>query len=107
MSHISGGRPKTFEQIALMANALRAIDLAVVLQRSGCLTDASQKAKWHTPVGTISITAQKHPCDTGVYQVICHMQKRPTTYERVLRSLLLQILRLFAYDSCLAVPVPR
>ena len=59
MSHISGGCAKTFEQIARMANALRAIDLAVVLERSGCLTDASEKAKWHTPVGVISITAQK------------------------------------------------
>ena len=59
MSHISGGCAKTFEQIARMANTLRAIDLAGVLKRSGCLTDASEKAKWHTPVGVISVTAQK------------------------------------------------
>ena len=58
MSH-TGGCIKTFEQISLMANALRAVDLAVVLERSGCLIDASEKAKWHTPVGVISITAQK------------------------------------------------
>ncbi len=42
-----------------MADVLRAIDPEAVLARSGCLPDASQKAKWHTPVGVISITAQK------------------------------------------------
>jgi len=42
-----------------MANVLRAVDLAVVLERSGCLIDTCEKAKWHTPVGVISITAQK------------------------------------------------
>ena len=59
MSHISGRSAKTFEQMALMADVLRAIDPAAVLARSGCLRDASEKAKWHTPAGVISITAQK------------------------------------------------
>ncbi len=59
MSHTSAGCAKTFEQIARMANVLRIIDLTTVLERSGCLPDASEKAKWHTPVGVISITAQK------------------------------------------------
>jgi len=59
MSHTSGGRAKTFEQIALMADVLRAIDCVAVLQRSGCLIDTYDKAKWHTPAGVISITGQK------------------------------------------------
>ena len=59
MSYTPAGYAKTFEQIALMANVLRAIDPKAVLARSGCLRDTSQKAKWHTPVGVISITAQK------------------------------------------------
>ncbi len=59
MSYTPAGYAKTFEQIALMANVLRAIDPKTVLARSGCLRDTSQKAKWHTPVGVISITAQK------------------------------------------------
>lgn len=59
MSHTFGTRGKTHQQIALMANVLRAIDPAAVLKRSGCLIDTYDKAKWHTPVGVISITGQK------------------------------------------------
>jgi len=42
-----------------MANLLRSIDCAAVLERSGCLIDTYDRAKWHTPVGVISITGQK------------------------------------------------
>jgi len=59
MSHTFGTRGKTHQQIALMVNVLRAIDPAAVLERSGCLIDTYDKAKWHTPVGVISITGQK------------------------------------------------
>jgi hypothetical protein len=49
----------TFEEIKNLANSVRDIDLMAVLQRAGCHRDASDKAKWHTARGVISVTGQK------------------------------------------------
>ena len=49
----------TFEDIKNLANSVRDIDLKVVLERTGCHQDASDKAKWHTPRGVLSVTGQK------------------------------------------------
>jgi len=49
----------TFEDIKNRANSVRDIDLKAVLERTGCHRDGSDKAKWHTPRGVISVTDQK------------------------------------------------
>jgi hypothetical protein len=49
----------TFEDIKNLAHSVRDIDLKAVLQRTRCHQDASDKAKWHTPRGVISVTGQK------------------------------------------------
>jgi len=49
----------TYEEIKNLAHSVRDIDLKAVLQRTGCHRDASDKAKWHTPRGVISLTGQK------------------------------------------------
>jgi len=49
----------TFEDIKNLANSVRDIDLKAVLERTGCHRDASDKAKWHTARGVISVTGQK------------------------------------------------
>lgn len=49
----------TFEDIKNRANFVRNIDLKAVLERTGCNRDGSDKAKWHTCRGVISVTDQK------------------------------------------------
>jgi len=49
----------TFEEIGIKANFVRNIDLGAVLERTGCIKDRFDKAKWHTPEGAISVTGQK------------------------------------------------
>lgn len=49
----------TFEDIKNKANSVRDIDLRAVLERTGCHRDSSDKAKWHTCRGVISVTDQK------------------------------------------------
>lgn len=49
----------TFEDIKNRANFVRDIDLKAVLERTGCHRDGSDKAKWHTCRGVISVTGQK------------------------------------------------
>ena len=49
----------TFEEIGIKANFVRNIDLGAVLERTGCIEDRFDKAKWHTPEGAISVTGQK------------------------------------------------
>jgi hypothetical protein len=51
--------PYTFDDIKNLANSVRDIDLKVVLERTGCHQDVSDKAKWHTPRGVLSVTGQK------------------------------------------------
>jgi hypothetical protein len=49
----------TFEDIKNLANSVRDIDLKAVLEQTGCHRDTSDKAKWHTPRGVLSVTDQK------------------------------------------------
>ena len=49
----------TFEEIGNKANIVRNIGLESVLERTGCIADRYDKAKWHTPDGVISVTCQK------------------------------------------------
>ena len=49
----------TFEDIKNRAHSVRDIDLKAVLERTGCHRDGSDKAKWHTSRGVISVTGQK------------------------------------------------
>ena len=49
----------TFEEIGSKANVVRNIELRAVLERTGCITDKLDKAKWHTTEGVISVTGQK------------------------------------------------
>ena len=49
----------TFEEIGNKANIGRNIELKSVLERTGCIGDKYDKAKWHTPEGVISVTGQK------------------------------------------------
>ena len=49
----------TFEEIGSKADVVRNIDLEAVLERTGCIKDRLDKAKWHTPDGVISVTGQK------------------------------------------------
>jgi hypothetical protein len=49
----------TFQDIKNLANSVRDIDLKAVLERTGCHRDASDKVKWHTCRGVISVTGQK------------------------------------------------
>jgi len=49
----------TFEEIRNKANIVRNIELKAVLERTGCIKDSCDKAKWHTPEGVISVTGQK------------------------------------------------
>jgi len=49
----------TFEEIGSKADVVRNIDLEAVLERTGCIKDRLDKAKWHTPEGVISVTGQK------------------------------------------------
>jgi hypothetical protein len=49
----------TFDDIKNLANSVRDFDLKAVLERTGCHRDASDKAKWHTARGVISLTDQK------------------------------------------------
>ena len=49
----------TFENIKNRASSVRDIDLKTVLERTGCHRDGSDKAKWHTSRGVISVTGQK------------------------------------------------
>ena len=49
----------TFEDIKNKAQIVRQIDLKAILIQSGAIQDNFDKAKWHTPQGTISITGQK------------------------------------------------
>lgn len=51
--------PHTFQDIKNLANSVRDIDLKTVLERTGCHRDGSDKAKWHTSRGVISVTDQK------------------------------------------------
>lgn len=48
-----------FEDIGIMANVVRTIDLGAVLERTGCRKDRLDKARWRTPEGAISVTGQK------------------------------------------------
>lgn len=48
-----------FEVIGNKADVVRHIELTVVLERTGCIRDRLDKARWHTPEGVISVTAQK------------------------------------------------
>ena len=48
-----------FEEIGSKANIVRNINLKAVLERTGCMADKYDKAKWHTPEGVISVTGQK------------------------------------------------
>jgi hypothetical protein len=49
----------TFEDIKNKARIVRQIDLKAILTQTGAIHDNFDKAKWHTPLGTISITGQK------------------------------------------------
>ncbi len=49
----------TFEDIKNKAQIVRQIDLKAILIQTGAIQDNFDKAKWHTPRGTISITGQK------------------------------------------------
>jgi hypothetical protein len=49
----------SYEDIKNLANCVRDIDLKAVLQQTACHRDGSDKAKWHTPQGVISVTGQK------------------------------------------------
>ncbi len=49
----------TFEDIKNKAQIVRQIDLKAILIQTGASQDNFDKAKWHTPRGTISITGQK------------------------------------------------
>ena len=49
----------TFEEIGSKADVVRNIDLEAVLERTGCIKDRLDKAKWHTLEGVISVTGQK------------------------------------------------
>lgn len=51
--------PDAFEEIGQKAALVRTIELTVVLQRTGCIADRFDKAKWHTPQGVISVTGAK------------------------------------------------
>ena len=51
--------PNTFEDIRIKADFVREIELGAVLERTGSSQDGSDKAKWHTPQGVISVTRQK------------------------------------------------
>ena len=48
-----------FEEIGIKANFVRNIDLGTVLERTACIKDRFDKAKWHTPEGAISVTGKK------------------------------------------------
>jgi len=48
-----------FEQLRKKADHLRAIPLPSVLRVWGAQPDPLDKAKWHTPVGTLSVTGAK------------------------------------------------
>jgi hypothetical protein len=52
-------KDSTFQDIKNLANSVRDMDLKAVLERTGCHQDASDKAKWHTPRGIISVTGPK------------------------------------------------
>jgi hypothetical protein len=49
----------SFESIKQMAHRVRSIDLCHVLEVTGAVKDTSDKAKWHTSKGTISISGPK------------------------------------------------
>ncbi len=49
----------TFEEIGRKAKYVRDIDLKAVLKLLECKKDKSDKAKWHTPKGILSITGPK------------------------------------------------
>ena len=51
--------PDSFEEIGQKAAVVRTIELTAVLERMGCIADRSEKAKWHTPRGVISVTGTK------------------------------------------------
>ena len=71
----------TFEDIKNRANLVRDIDLKAVLERTGCNRDDSDKAKWHTCRGVISIKGQKFMNWTqgsgggGAIDLVIHLNK--------------------------------
>lgn len=50
---------ETFAEIGNRADLVRNIELEAVLQRTGCTAHTSDKNKWHTPQGVISVTGAK------------------------------------------------
>ena len=75
-----------------LADRLRAIDLRDVLQAYGCTQDRQDKAKWHTPAGTISVTEGRKFYDFsaekgggGAIDLVMHIEE--TDYNGALASL--------------------
>ncbi len=70
----------SFEKIRKKANAVRGIDLCVLLQHFGSTKDIQDKAKWHTSQGLISVTGQKFMNWTrgagggGAIDLVIHLQ---------------------------------
>jgi hypothetical protein len=70
----------SFEEIRKKANAVRNIDLCVLLQHFGSTKDLQDKAKWHTSQGMISVTGPKFMNWTrgtgggGAIDLVIHLQ---------------------------------
>ena len=73
--------PYTFEDIKNKTDIVRNIELKTVLKQTGCIKDKSDKAKWHTTQGIISVTGQKFMNWTqgigggGAIDLIIHLKK--------------------------------
>lgn len=70
----------SYEEIGKKADSVRNIDLRTVLQHHGCTNDPSDKAKWQTHQGVISVTGQKFMNWTlgtgggGAIDLVIHLQ---------------------------------
>lgn len=70
-----------YEEITIKADIVRNIRLSEVLKRVGAFKDHSDKAKWHTSQGVISVTGQKFMNWTqesgggGAIDLVIHLQQ--------------------------------
>jgi DNA primase len=51
--------PGPFKSLKEKADLVRNINLVAVLEQTSCVRDTCDKAKWHTPKGTISVSGHK------------------------------------------------
>ena len=71
----------TYDEIRRRANQLRRVPLETVLQTMHARRDPRDKAKWHTPQGTLSVTGprfmnwSRHAGGGGAIDLVIHLQQ--------------------------------